>query len=186
MRAPAQRAGAAPGGARPARAGFTLVELAIVLVVLALLLVAGVPSLGAALARHRLQATARALQADVALARQLAVARGLVAHITLQPGPHWCWALSLDTPVDCRVARQGGPVIKVVHAEAHPNITLDEAAAMALDGRSGTRLSPPGQSLFVSRHGDRLSLRLNTLGRANLCTTAGALPGVQACSDPGG
>lgn len=165
--------------------GFTLVELAIALAVLAVLVAAGVPSFGAALARHRLQAAAQHLQADLSLARQQAVAHGQSAHLSLQPGTQWCWALSLGVAVDCRNARpgafDGGEVLKVVHADAHPNTTLAEAAPMALDARTGTRLSAAGQALFTSRHGDRLAVQLNTLGRAHLCAPAAPVSGVPAC-----
>ena len=113
--------------------GFTLVELAIVLAVLAVLVAAGMPPFGAALARHRLQAAAHHLQADLSLARQEAVAHGQSAHLSLQPGAQWCWALSLGAAVDCRQATpgafNGGQVLKVVHADAHPNTTLAEAEA---------------------------------------------------------
>lgn len=171
------------------RSGFTLVELAIAMSVVAILVAAGAPSFSAAIARHRLQATARHLQADLSLARQEAVTRGLPAHVSLQPGAQWCWALSLGAPVDCRNAQPGlfagGRVVKVVHAAAHPSIALGQADAMVLDGRTGTRASPPGQVLFLGGHGERLALRLNTLGRANLCTPAGAISGVPACVDTG-
>ncbi|MEK8048938.1 GspH/FimT family pseudopilin [Ideonella sp. DXS22W] len=184
----------APAGdarvAAPSRLGFTLVELAIAMAVLAVLMAAGAPSFSAAIARHRLQATARHLQADLSLARQEAVTRGLPAHVSLQAGAQWCWALSLGAAVDCRNARPGafagGRVIKVVRADAHPNITLGQADAMVLDGRTGTRVSEPGQVLFLAAHGERLALRLNTLGRATLCTPAGAISGVPACATPGG
>lgn len=169
----------------PPRGGFTLVELAAVLVVLALLLTAGMPSMAAMMARQRLQASARHLQADVALARQQAVAQRQTVHVSLQPGAHWCWALSLDVAVDCRIARQGGAVIKVVRAEDHPHVMLDEAAAMALDGRNGTRLSPPGQALFSAGRGVQLAVRLNTLGRAQVCAPGAGVVGVPACGAGG-
>ncbi len=170
---------------QPPWRGFTLVELTAVLVVLALLLTAGMPSMAAMMARQRLQATARHLQADVALARQQAVAQRQAVHVSLQAGAHWCWALSLDVAVDCRSARQGGAVIKVVRADDHPHVALDEAAAMALDGRNGTRLSATGQALFSAGQGVQLAVRLNTLGRAHVCTPAGAMAGVPACGSGG-
>lgn len=175
---------------RDTRHGLTLVELAITLAVLAVLVAAGVPSFGAALARHRMQAAARHLQTDLSLARQEAVARGQSAHISLQTGAQWCWALSLGTAVDCRQARagavDGGQVLKVVRADAHPNTVLAEAVPMALDARTGTRLSAPGQVLFNSSHGDRLAVHLNTLGRAVLCAPAAPIPGVPVCEAAGG
>lgn len=175
------------GTRRSSGCGFTLVELAVVLAVLAVLVAAGVPSFGAALARHRLQAAAQHLQADLSLARQQAVAHGQSAHLSLQAGAPWCWALSLGTAVDCRTAQpgavDGGQVLKVVHADAHPHITLAQAMPMALDARSGTRLSAPGQALFTSRHGDRLAVQLNTLGRAHLCAPAAPISGVPPCAD---
>jgi hypothetical protein len=88
--------------------------------------------------------------------------------------------------VDCHQARpgafEGGRVLKVVQAEAHPATTLAEAAPMALDARTGSRLSAPGQALFTSRHGDRLAVQLTALGRAHLCAPAAPISGVPACA----
>ena len=165
------------------RTGFTLLELVVALAIAAVLGAIATPGFSGLMARQRLQAAAHHLQADIALARHEANRRGLTVHLMFQPGPRWCYALSAGVGTDCRQAAvlPGGGVIKVVNAADHPGITLLAAAAMALDGRSGTSLLADGHARFASGEGQQLQVRLGPLGRASLCTPAAPIAGTPPC-----
>lgn len=184
MRA-APRADACP--ARPARrvqaTGLTLIELMIALAVLALLVVASVPGFQSIVGRHRLQAAAQHLRADLALARQLAMDRSTDVHLSFQPGPQWCYALSLGVAADCRqaVATAAGPVLKLVRADQYPQVRLDEAQPMLLAARTGTSNAGPREAHFATPRGERLTVRLGIPGRASVCSETGALGQSNAC-----
>lgn len=166
-----------------AHAGFTLLELVVALAIAAVLGAIATPSFTGLIARQRLQAVVHHLQADISMARQEANRRGVTVHLMFQPGPRWCYALSAGVGTDCRQAAvvPGGGVIKVVNAADHPGITLLEAAAMAMDGRSGTSLLADGHASFVSAEGQQLQVRLGPLGRASLCAPAARVAGTPPC-----
>jgi type IV fimbrial biogenesis protein FimT len=74
--------------------GFTLVEMAVVMAMLATLMTIAYPSLSDWLARKRVTAAAEALQADFTDARLLAAQRGHTLHVPVHSGGAgaWCWA----------------------------------------------------------------------------------------------
>lgn len=177
---------ARPAETASAQRGVTLVELMIVLAVAALLGAAALPSMATMLGRHRLQAAARHLQADLALARQEALRHGRVAHLVFEPGANWCYALSLGVASGCQPgsAGVGSALLKLVRADQYPDVVLVDAGAMALDARDGTSLLGQGQASFVSLRGDRLTVHLSHLGRAALCAPAAPIAGLPPCRTP--
>ena len=158
------------------------------MVVAALLLSLAVPSFADWLARHRLQAAAQHLVADLGEARHEAVRLGRPLHVVFRTGSDWCYAIALDAQADCR--RPGHPVLKSANARQHPGVTLLDAAPLAFDGRSGVRSgvrsdvrsgalngAQPGVALgahLVSARGDQLMVQVSALGRPTLCAPARA------------
>lgn len=164
---------AAPGQTATQRAGFTLLELMIVIGIVSVLGAMAVPTLGAMVARHRLQSAAHHLQADVALARHEAARRGRTVHLAFRPGARWCYALSLDTPVDCAATPPPPGLIKRVQAEDHPQVLLLSAEPMVLEGGARLPMTGQPQAVLGTPDGARIALRLGPLGRASLCAEAG-------------
>lgn len=160
-----------------------MIEAVIVLAITAVLGAMTLPAFSSVVARERLQAAAQHLQADIALARQEAGRRGQPVHMMFQPGSNWCYALSAGIGVDCRrlTATAGDGIIKVVHAADRPGVLLQEADAMALDGRTGASLLGEGHARFASPEGQQLQVRLGHLGRATICAPAAAVPGTPTC-----
>jgi Tfp pilus assembly protein FimT len=175
------------GAARPPvrrRAGFTLLELAVVLAITIVLGAVAVPSFSGLVARQRLKSVAHGLQADIALARQEAGRRGMAVHLMFHPGPQWCCGVSAGFGVDCRQAQAapGNGVIKVVRAADHAGTTLLEASAMAIDPRNGSSLLADGHARFASpQAGQQLQVQLGRLGRASVCAPAAPVPSTPAC-----
>jgi type IV fimbrial biogenesis protein FimT len=151
-------------------AGVTLLELAIVLAVLAVLGALAVPTLGTRLDRQRLTGAAEMLAADLADARFESARRAQTLHVEVSPGVAWCWAVTSVPGCGC-----GPPQacqVRTVQASAHPGIKLLEGHAVQLD--------PTGvaqgltAALFESRQGERLRVDMLPLGRTRICTAAGA------------
>ncbi len=166
----------------PRAPGFTLLEMTVSIAVMVVLGALAVPSYASLLARQRLEAVARNLQADIGLARQEAGRRGQTVYLVFEPGAQWCYAMSTAVAASCRQASPG-TVIKQVRADDHPGITLLQASTMALDGNTGASLAtiaglaaaasqglhPGGHARFASRDGPQLQVQLGVMGRAGLC-----------------
>ena len=157
--------------------GLTLLEVAMVLAVLAVLGTLAVPSLAARLQRGRLQFAAQALAGDLAEARFQAAQRGLVLHLQAQAGTDWCWAVTTTPGCDC-----GQPQVcqlQRVTAADHPGVRLLQATAMRFDP-DGSVVAPQ-PLLLESAAGQRVAVSLSPLGRPRLCAPTGAWPTMPAC-----
>lgn len=164
--------------------GFTLLELAIVLAVTAILAAMAVPTFASLVARQRLQAAAEHLKADIALARQEAGRRAQPVHLVFQPGSTWCYTIGTGPVGDCRQPLATGPahgLIKLVQGRDQPGVQLLMATPMTLDDRTGANLQGEGMARFASAEGQQLQVRLGRLGHTSVCAPAATVVGAPAC-----
>ena len=194
MRAAPPAAGQAglPGKAgRPAVLGFTLVEACVTLAVLVVLGAIAAPSFSAQVARQRLQAAARHLQADIALARLEADKRGTTMTLAFQPGQDWCYSLGWGAPADCRGLSSPLPhgVLRLVRAADNPGVRLLDASTVLLKPRGGSAAQGSagltgGQARFASlaNPAQVLLVRVGPHGRASVCAAGAAIGGTAACA----
>lgn len=159
--------------------GLTLLELAVVLAVGALLVTLAVPSASDWIARQRLRAVTQQLVADLGDARHESARLAQPVHITFRAGSTWCYAVATNAQADCE--QPGAGVLKVVRSTDHPGVRLMHADTQSFDDRSGTAPAAAGRIDFASRRGDQLSVRLSRLGRPSLCTPSASLPDVGPC-----
>ena len=159
--------------------GLTLIELLLALGIVALLMTLALPSFGSMLARHRLKAAAEELSADLAELRLLAAQRGQALHLNLQPGTQWCYALATASGCDCRVPQHCQ--LKVVRAADHPGVALLAGSELSLDARQPGPLQTPAQAVLQGSEGARVHVGLTPLGRPQLCSPGGAVPGYPRC-----
>jgi type IV fimbrial biogenesis protein FimT len=169
--------------ARRTAPGFTLLELAIALAIMAILAAMAVPTFASLVARQRLQATVEHLRADIALARQEAGRRAQPVHLVFQPGSRWCYAIGTGPVGDCHLAAStpGSGLIKVVRGSDQPGVQLLLATPMAIDSRTGGSLRAEGMARFASSEGQQLQVRLTALGHASVCAPAGTVAGTRPC-----
>jgi prepilin-type N-terminal cleavage/methylation domain-containing protein len=165
------------------RPGYTLLEVLIVMAVAVVLAAAATPSLSALVQRHRLVAVGRNLGADLAAARHEAARRSVPVYLVSHAGlTGWCWALALHAQADCH----GQPetdrsLLKAVHGSDHPGVQLLVAAPLAIDPRAAPSAEKQGLSRLGNGAGEQLLVQLSPMGRAVLCSSGPALPGVPAC-----
>jgi type IV fimbrial biogenesis protein FimT len=171
--------------------GFTLLELMITLAVAAVLGAIATPSFTGMVQHQRLQAAARHLQADIALARHESTRRGQTVTLQFQPGSLWCYGVGVGPALDCQRpdTPAGSQWIKRVQFADYPGITLLQAGTMVLDPQTGTRLASMahGQARFAATDGQQLQVRLGPQGRASVCAPAAPVTGTPPCpADPPG
>lgn len=160
------------------RCGLTLLELAIVLAVLALLASMAAPAFGTLVARHRLRATAENLAADLSEARFEAARRQTVLHLAFRQGTPWCYAIA-STP-DSACDGSDRRALKSVRADN--GVTLVDAATISFDPGTGASLGgTAGHALLASARGERLRVQISPLGRPAICAPDGPLAGTPRC-----
>lgn len=157
--------------------GFTMIELAITLAVLAILGAIALPSVGAGLDRQRLQATAQALAADIGEARFEAARRGQPLHLQASTGPAWCWSVSVNA--DCPCGQAQACQLQNVRAADHPGVQIVSAQGLRLDAVGAAQAGTA--AVLQSRRGDRLRVDVSALGRTRICAAAGSWPSLPPC-----
>jgi type IV fimbrial biogenesis protein FimT len=165
---------------RASSPGFTLLELAIGLAVLAILSALAVPNFGANLQRQRAQGAAEALAADVAEARFEAARRGLPLYVSGHAGKDWCWAVSTAADCPCGQAHPAACQLRGAKAADHRGVLLLNDIALRLQA-DGTAQSPQ-TTVLESARGDRLRVEVSALGRARVCAEKGSFSRLLACS----
>ncbi len=159
--------------------GLTLVELMVALAMLAVLGVMAGPPMGSMLARHRVQAAAAQLGADLGDSRYEATRRGGKVYVNFQNGNDWCYAITSDPAATC--ATESDRVFKRVRAKQYPGVALNAAQPVVFDGASGLGPAAPALVQLTSARGDLVNVQVLLLGRAKACSPDGGLKTLPRC-----
>lgn len=167
--------------------GLTLLELAVVMAVLAVLGALAVPSMASRLRAERLWTTAEMFAADIADARHEAARRGQPLHIEARAasttsssaGPAWCWAVATAASCPCGDAAAAAACrLKIVPAQEHPGVGL--AQTQPLHIQPDGQINPGLAAVFTA--GDRqLHVQVSRFGRTRVCDPAGASTRAPRC-----
>jgi type IV fimbrial biogenesis protein FimT len=175
-----------PVGRRRTR-GLTLLELAIVMAVLAILGAIAMPSMAGRLRAERLQTAAEMFAADIADARHEAARRGQTLHVEAMAasssnptaGPAWCWSVATTAACPCGDAAAAAACrLKHVPAKEHPGVHLVQTQAVHVmpDGQANPVLAA------VFSAGERqLQVQVSRFGRARVCDPAGTSSRAPRC-----
>lgn len=185
--------------------GFTLIELVVTMVVLAILAMAAQPALRDFFDRYRLRGAGEAVVSLVANARAEAVKTDLDVSIEFTgSGTSWCVGANAATPptggnpagaagacdcsdssstTECRVSGQRA----AVETGAYPNVAIDTSpSTFVFDSKLGTVIPLGTNTATLTSPSGRydLDVEVNTLGQARLCTPSGSptMAGVPTCS----
>lgn len=182
--------------------GFTLIELMVTLAVMAILLVAAVPSFVDFFDKNRVRGAADGVISLISNARAEAVKTDLDVNIafTSTSGTSWCAGANAAAPptggnpalaaatcdctnaAQCRVSGQRS----AIEVGAYPNVAIGALpAAFTFDSNLGA-ISPLGvrAATLTSPKGKYdLAVQVNALGQARLCVPVGkpAIAGVAGC-----
>lgn len=151
------------------RRGFTLIEVALVLAVLAIVLAVAVPSYADHLARQRLRHAAGLLELDLRRARTLAVDERRDVYVSFTSGRDWCWGLSRQAPCSCDT---GAPRCELggMNAREHKGTLLQAGQGVTFEGGMGRAVGWTRIGLSNDRN-QQLRIDLNPLGRPQVCGT---------------
>ena len=172
---------------RPAP-GFSLLEAAVVVAIVAIVAASALPSFTALVDARRLDGAATRLVADVQLARTEAIARNRALRLSLGGGADaTCWAVHTGAATDCSCSAAGVVCANgalLLQSVVLPNVeriaVLGNVASIVFDPLHGT--STPTGTLTVSDvRGRSVRHVVNVLGRVRSCSPAGAIAGYSPC-----
>lgn len=173
---------------RRSTAGFTLIELMITIVVLAILVAIAIPSFAGAVDRRRISDATEAVAKQVQQARMSAIETNRRITMVIQGSDdNWCFGLTDDPTCDCAVA-DSCRIPFSVDANIQPTdyeevvgrgaqfrgVILDSAPAlMSFEPRLGVRddLGNPTEAIILgSARGLEARIVVNRLGRVATCS----------------
>jgi type IV fimbrial biogenesis protein FimT len=149
--------------------GFTVVELLVVMVIVAVLASLAAPSFSELFARRRLEGAATDLSADLQFARSQSVSdRATVTLVTGGGGTQYT------------ITNAAGATLKTVALPA--NVTATDAVTVVYDPLRGMLTGAQQQiDLASTRTTATLQINVNTMGRVNLCSPGASLKGYASC-----
>lgn len=151
--------------------GFTLIELLVVLAIVAILATLAAPSFTDQFARRRIEGVATELNTDLQLARTQAVAAGGIWHL-------------VTTSTTQYVVRNAAGTVTLKTANLPTGITLTNGVTVPFDPLRGTLTTGTADqqiSLASTRTAAQMQLKVNAMGRVNICTPSGGLKGYTSC-----
>lgn len=177
--------------------GFTLIELIITILVMAILLGIGVPSYMQFKEDNTLLGAAQALYSDIQFARSEAIKRDVdnIAVRIFSVDGAWCYRVSDNSScVACDSSAascdiHGDRILRGVSQADYPNVTVGATtvssgtATIFIQARRAT-MQENTVTFTYGTSNKKINIETNLLGRVSLCTPASAaqLTGVDQCS----
>lgn len=173
--------------------GFTLMELMITIVIIAIITAIALPSFQSILEKRRLVGAAENLFADLQYTRSEAIKQNKTVSFQFSTGANWCYGID-DDGTDCDCTQGSGAsnctvvagqdagadvsVEKIVLASSYKDVQLADAtnalSSFTINPRQGM---PSDNGGFVfSINGQSMSVCLNSIGRVKI------LKGVDPCN----
>ena len=168
--------------------GLSLLELAIVVAIIAIVGATAVPSFTAAVDGRRLDAAATRLAADLQFVRGEALARNRSLRLSVRSGADAsCWIVHTGNPADCSctaaAATCSGDALSI-KSVVLPNServgVTGNVASIVFDPLHGTS-TPTGTLRLIGAGGRAIHHVVNVLGRVRSCTPEGGVAGYPTC-----
>jgi len=173
---------------RPSELGFSLLEAAVVVAIVAIVGASVLPSFAALIDARRLDSAATRLAADLQLARSEAIARNRPLRLSVGSGADaTCWVVHSGSATDCNCSAAGVAcangalaIQSVVLPNAERVGVAGNVASIVFDPLHGT--STPTATLSLSdARGRSVRHVVNVLGRVRSCSPLGTVAGYPAC-----
>jgi len=173
---------------RPGELGFSLVEAAVVVAIVAIVGASALPSFGALIDARRLDSAATRLAADLQLARSEAIARNRALRLSVAAGADaTCWVIHSGAAADCSCSAAGVAcgngalaIQSVVLPSAERVAVAGNVASIVFDPMHGTS-TPTGTLSLSDVRGRTVRHVVNVLGRVRSCSPAGTVAGYPTC-----
>lgn len=187
------------------RYGFTLVEMAITIAILALVAYLALPNFLLIVEHERLRDAAQTLHSDLMYARSESIRRNIDVYAVFitDGGTEWCYGLAARPDCDCRVTAIASPTactlpnpdgsrqFKVVESDDFGDVrmtsavfggTLNYVGFSAFRGATtqGAGVPVSGGVEFRSPHDSIVRIQVNPVGRVSPCSVN--LAGYRPCS----
>ena len=170
--------------------GLTLLELAIVVAITAIVAAAAAPSFTALIDARRLDSAATRLAADIQLARSEAIARNQPLRLSLFTGTGAsCWIVHSGAAGRLPLQRRRRRGVRRRRARRSRASSLANServsvagnvASIVFDPLHGTS-TPTGTLRLVGARGSAVHHVVNVVGRVRSCSPDGAVPGYSPC-----
>ena len=169
--------------------GLTLLELAIVVAVVAIVAASAAPSFGALVDARRLDGAATRLAADLQFVRSEAIARNQPLRLSVFAGVGAsCWIVHTGAPADCACSGDSRRDLRRRRPRDQERRPARQRARRRQRQRRLDRLRSAARHEHADRHAapDRRARRavhhvVNVVGRVRSCSPGGAAPGYLAC-----
>ncbi|WP_105903086.1 GspH/FimT family pseudopilin [Vibrio gangliei] len=174
--------------------GFTLIEMLISLVVLAVLLAAAVPSFGGMSERSKMQRLAEELQGFFVQTKSEAVLRNQPVYLNfVKIGSEYSgeWGLATRASATPATSLSSAQSDALVYLDGHPfkNITVNFPMAngstllsvLEFEPVNGKPIQPSSLSFFVDANKPLKLVFSNVTGRIRICGDGGAFYGYPSC-----
>lgn len=177
------------------KAGFSLIELMVVVAVLAIIVTIAAPNLQIFIDKNRVVGAAEAVYNQVQQARSEAVKQSASMEMVFSDETAWCSGFSRQgaTPCDCTDDLDGEApcgiladgqtmVLKVLKGADYRGVTMVDVAVASIvfDGVRGTTGMDESVTL-QSEMGRQMQVEINPLGRVRLCSPNGSVGGYPEC-----
>jgi type IV fimbrial biogenesis protein FimT len=168
--------------------GFSLLEAAVVVAIVAIVGATALPSFGVLVDARRLDGAATRLAADVQFARSEAIARNRSLRLTVAAGAQaTCWVVHTGAAADCGCSvaavacANGALAIKSVVLPSTERVAVGgNVASIVFEPLHGTS-TPTGTLSLSDARGRSVRHVVNVLGRVRSCSPGAAIAGYAAC-----
>lgn len=169
--------------------GFTLVEMAITLVVLGILMTIAVPSFTSLMDSIRLKRAGDGVNAFLVNAKSEAIKRNKTVRAIVQvanSGATWCIGMTEGASCDCLTAGscQIDGVDRTIASSSYKNVAMDDpddGHAFVFSALRGTVVGNETVELESDATGAKLNAVVSPMGRVRLCSPDGSVGGYHTC-----
>lgn len=160
-------------------AGFTLIELMLTIVVMAVLLAIAVPSFTSQFQKQRLKGAGERLVSEIQFARNQAIGSNDDISVNVQSGggTDWCIGVGIDSSCDCDAGTncQIDGQDRIVSADDFSEVAMVAVdTTIQFDTVRGLPDADPPDFDFEGEDGNRIGVRVNPVGRVSICSPSGA------------